>query len=47
MPLTLYFSMNGERYRQSLDTTDWREAQSNAKELIRKATADSKQLLLL
>src|SRR5215472_16506910 len=28
------FSVNGQRYRQSLDTSDWREAQSNVKELI-------------
>jgi integrase len=28
------FTVNGERFRQSLDTTDWREAQSKEKELI-------------
>lgn len=26
------FSVNGQRYRESLDTTDWREAQAKAKE---------------
>jgi hypothetical protein len=25
------FAVNGERFRQSLDTTDWREAQSKEK----------------
>lgn len=34
------FSVNGQRYRQSLDTSDWREAQSNEKELITQATKD-------
>jgi len=33
------FSVNGQRFRQSLDTTDWREAQSKEKELIGQATA--------
>jgi len=33
------FSVNGQRYRQSLDTTDWREAQSREKDLIGEATA--------
>jgi integrase len=33
------FSVNGQRYRQSLDTTDWREAQSKEKDLIGQATA--------
>jgi len=33
------FSVNGQRFRQSLDTTDWREAQSNEKELIAQAQA--------
>ncbi len=31
------FSVNGVRYRISLDTTDWREAQSNEKEKIAEA----------
>jgi len=31
------FSVHGERYRQSLDTTDWREAQARQKELIAQA----------
>jgi integrase len=33
------FSVNGQRYRQSLDTTDWRAAQAREKELIGKANA--------
>ena len=33
------FTVNGQRFRQSLDTTDWREAQSNEKELIAQASA--------
>ncbi len=32
------FSVNGQRYRESLDTTDWREAQSREKELISQAS---------
>ena len=32
------FSVNGQRYRESLDTTDWREAQAKVKELISQAT---------
>jgi integrase len=32
------FSVNGVRYRISLDTTDWREAQSKEKELISQAS---------
>ncbi len=32
------FSVNGVRYRISLDTTDWREAQSREKEKITQAT---------
>ena len=32
------FMVNGERFRQSLDTTDWREAQSKEKELIAQAS---------
>ena len=32
------FSVNGHRYRQSLRTTDWREAQSRQKELIVQAS---------
>ena len=31
------FSINGQRYRQSLRTTDWREAQAGDKELITQA----------
>jgi integrase len=31
------FSVNGARFRQSLDTTDWREALSREKELIAQA----------
>src|ERR1700680_2766002 len=31
------FSVNGERFRQSVDTRDWREAQSTEKELIAQA----------
>ena len=29
-----HFVVNGQRFRQSLDTTDWREAQAKEKELI-------------
>jgi integrase len=32
------FTVNGERFRQSLETTDWREAQSQEKELIARAS---------
>jgi integrase len=32
------FSVNGVRYRQSLSTTDWREAQTHEKELITQAS---------
>jgi len=32
------FSVNGQRFRESLDTTDWREAQSREKDLITQAT---------
>ena len=32
------FSVNGERFRQSLDTSDWREAQAKEKELIARAS---------
>jgi integrase len=32
------FSVNGVRYRESLDTTDWREAQAKEKELISQAS---------
>jgi integrase len=32
------FSVNGVRYRQTLDTTDWRQAQSDEKNLIADAT---------
>ncbi len=32
------FSVNGVRYRQSLDTTDWREAQASEKNLIADAS---------
>ena len=33
------FSVNGQRYRQSLETTDWRQAESREKELIGQGTA--------
>jgi integrase len=33
------FTVNGQRFRQSLDTTDWREAQSKQKDLIAQASA--------
>jgi Phage integrase, N-terminal SAM-like domain len=33
------FSINGQRYRTSLDTTDWREAGASEKELIGQASA--------
>jgi integrase len=33
------FSVNGQRFRESLDTADWREAQSQQKELIAQASA--------
>ena len=33
------FSVNGQRFRQSLDTSDWREAQAKEKELIAQASA--------
>ena len=32
------FSVHGQRYRQSLDTSDWREAQRQEKELIAQAS---------
>src|SRR5215469_11826382 len=32
-----HFVVNGQRFRQSLETTDWREAQSKEKELIGQA----------
>jgi len=32
------FTVNGQRFRQSLDTTDWREAQSKEKDLIAQAS---------
>src|SRR5438552_14102213 len=32
------FSVNGQRFRQSLDTSDWREAQAKEKELIAEAS---------
>src|SRR5271170_1529442 len=32
------FTVNGQRFRQSLDTTDWREAQAKEKELIAQAS---------
>jgi integrase len=32
------FSVNGQRYRESLDTTDWREAQRREKETITRAS---------
>jgi hypothetical protein len=33
-----HFFVDGVRYRQSLETTDWREAQKREKELIAQAT---------
>src|SRR5678809_1225652 len=33
-----HFVVNGERFRQSLGTRDWREAQSKEKDLISAAT---------
>ena len=33
------FSVNGQRYRQSLDTTDWRAAQTEQKKLVVQASA--------
>jgi hypothetical protein len=33
------FAVNGQRFRQSLDTTNWREAQSKERELIAQASA--------
>src|SRR5713226_6156592 len=33
------FSVNGQRYRVSLDTTDWREAQKQERKLIAQAEA--------
>jgi integrase len=35
------FTVNGQRFRQSLETTDWREAQSKQKELIAQASQGS------
>ena len=32
------FSVNGQRFRESLDTSDWREAQAKEKELIAQAS---------
>jgi hypothetical protein len=32
------FSVNGQRFRQSLDTSDWREAQKKEKQLINAAS---------
>jgi hypothetical protein len=32
------FTVNGQRFRQSLDTTDWREAQAKEKERIAQAS---------
>lgn len=34
-----HFVVNGQRFRQSLETTDWREAQAKEKELIAEAQA--------
>src|SRR6266849_1707778 len=33
------FSVNGQRFRQSLDTSDWREARAKEKELIARASS--------
>ena len=35
------FSVNGERFRQSVEITDWREAHAKEKQLI-KAASDGK-----
>lgn len=32
------FTLDGSRYRQSLETTDWREAQGREKEMITQAS---------
>jgi hypothetical protein len=32
------FTVNGQRFRQSLGTTDWREAQANEKQMIADAS---------
>jgi len=37
------FSVNGQRFRQSLDTTDWRQAQTNEKDLIAQAQSGKLQ----
>jgi hypothetical protein len=34
-----HFFVDGQRFRQSLGTTDWREAQAREKELIARASA--------
>jgi integrase len=34
-----HFVVNGQRFRQSLNTTDWREAQAKEKELVTQASA--------
>jgi hypothetical protein len=34
-----HFVVNGQRIRQSLDTTDWRDAQAKEKELIAEVQA--------
>jgi integrase len=34
-----HFVVNGQRFRQSLSTTDWREAQAKEKELVAQASA--------
>ncbi len=34
-----HFFVDGERYRKSLDTSDWREAQRKERELIAEAKA--------
>jgi len=36
-----HFFVDGQRFRQSLETSDWREAQSKEKELIAQATQGS------
>jgi hypothetical protein len=37
--LHTHFFVDGQRFRQSLETSDWREAQSKEKDLIADATA--------
>ena len=36
--MALHFVVNGQRFRQSLGTNDWREAQAKEKQLIAEAS---------